>query len=53
MQDCLYGIIPLKEPNTGFVDSDDYQGDFPTQRISTLGVEENNRGSRNQGKENY
>ena len=41
----------LKEPNTGFVDSDDYKGDFPTQRISTLGVEENNRGSRNQGKD--
>ena len=36
----------LKEPNTGFVDNNNYQGDFPTQRISTLGVEEN-RNTRN------
>lgn len=41
----------LKEPNTGFVDNNNYQGDFPTQRISTLGVEENSRGSKNQGKD--
>ena len=27
----------LKEPNGNFVDNNDYQGDFPTQRISTLG----------------
>ena len=31
----------LKEPNGSFVDNNDYQGDFPTQRISTIGMEEN------------
>ena len=30
----------LKEPNGNFVDNNDYQSDFPTQRISTLGMEE-------------
>ena len=30
----------LKEPNGNFVDNSDYQGDFPTQRISTLGMDE-------------
>ena len=29
----------LKEPNGDFVDNNDYQGDFPTQRITTLGLE--------------
>ena len=29
----------LKEPNGDFVDNNDYQGDFPTQRITTLGVD--------------
>ena len=29
----------LKEPNGDFVDNNDYQ-DFPTQRISTIGIEE-------------
>ena len=30
----------LKEPTGMFVDSNDYKGDFPTQRFSTLGVGE-------------
>lgn len=30
----------LKEPTGSFVDSNDYQGDFPTQRFSTLNVGE-------------
>ena len=30
----------LKEPNGNFVDNGEYEGDFPTQRISTLGMEE-------------
>ena len=30
----------LKEPAGNFVDKFEYQGDFPTQRISTLGMEE-------------
>ena len=30
----------LKEPNGDFVDNDEYVEDFPTQRISTLGLEE-------------
>lgn len=38
----------LKEPNGDFVDNNDYQNDFPTQRISTIGLEE----SRNQKNEN-
>lgn len=29
----------LKEPNGDFVDNNDYQGDFPTQRITTLGAD--------------
>mgnify|MGYP004504338451 FL=1 len=32
----------LKDPDGDFVDRNDYRGDFPTQRISTLG-EENDR----------
>lgn len=31
--------MALKEPNGDFVDNNDYQGDFPTQRITTLGLE--------------
>ena len=31
----------LKEPNGNFVDNGEYEGDSPTQRISTLGVDEN------------
>ena len=38
----------LKEPNGDFVDNNDYQNDFPTQRISTIGLEE----SRNQKNDN-
>ena len=30
----------LKEPNGNFVDNGEYEGDYPTQRISTLGMEE-------------
>ena len=30
----------LKEPAGGFVDNNEYTADFPTQRISTLGIEE-------------
>lgn len=30
----------LKEPDGDFVDNNDYMGDFPTQRIKTLGEEE-------------
>ena len=30
----------LKEPNGNFVDNNEYSGDFPTQRISTLGDNE-------------
>ena len=33
----------LKEPNGDFVDNNDYQNDFPTQRISTIGMEEESR----------
>ena len=33
----------LKEPNGDFVDNNDYQNDFPTQRISTIGLEEESR----------
>ena len=33
----------LKEPNGDFVDNNDYQNDFPTQRISTVGLEEESR----------
>ena len=36
----------LKEPNGDFVDNNDYQNDFPTQRISTIGLEEENRNSK-------
>lgn len=39
----------LKEPNGNFVDNNDYQGDFPTQRISTLGDVED-RGSKTEQK---
>ena len=31
----------LKEPNGNFVDNGEYEGDSPTQRISTLGADEN------------
>ena len=31
----------LKEPNGNFVDNGEYENDFPTQRISTIGAEEN------------
>ena len=37
----------LKEPSGDFVDKNDYQEDFPTQRISTIGMDnqrESNRG---------
>lgn len=30
----------LKEPNGNFVDNGEYESDFPTQRISTLGMDE-------------
>ena len=30
----------LKEPTGDFVDNNEYAGDFPTQRISTIGMEE-------------
>ena len=40
----------LKEPNGMFVFEDDYNMDFPTQRISTLGEEEN-RGEKSSNKE--
>ena len=39
----------LKEPSGNFVDNSDYQGDFPTQRISTLGMDED-RGPRSSEK---
>jgi len=39
----------LKEPTGSFVDNNDYQGDFPTQRISTIGMDEN-RGERKMDK---
>ncbi len=32
----------LKEPSGDFVDNKEYTGDFPTQRISTIGMEEEN-----------
>ena len=38
----------LKEPTGNFVDNNEYAGDFPTQRISTLGMDnerESNRGA--------
>ena len=43
----------LKEPAGNFVDNNEYTGDFPTQRISTLGMEnerENNRGAEKMNK---
>lgn len=36
----------LKEPNGNFVDNGEYEVDSPTQRISTIGIEEN-RGPKN------
>jgi len=39
----------LKEPTGNFVATEDYSGDFPTQRISTIGMEEN-RGTKNTNK---
>jgi len=36
----------LKEPNGNFVDNNDYQTDFPTQRISTIGLEEDRGGNK-------
>ena len=41
----------LKEPNGNFVDNNEYT-DFPTQRISTLGEEENNIPKATRGKKN-
>ena len=38
----------LKEPNGDFVDNNDYQGDFPTQRITTLGAEADRNSNKNQ-----
>ena len=40
----------LKEPNGDFVDNNDYQNDFPTQRISTIGLEEESRNQKNENK---
>ena len=37
----------LKEPNGDFVDNNDYQGDFPTQRITTLGAEADRSSNKN------
>ena len=41
----------LKEPNGDFVDNNDYAGDFPTQRISTIDIE-NERISSNRTQKN-
>ena len=41
----------LKEPNGDFVDNNDYAGDFPTQRISTIDIE-NERMSSNRTQKN-
>ena len=41
----------LKEPSGNFVDNNEYQGDFPTQRISTIGIEENRGESKMNKKE--
>lgn len=40
----------LKEPNGDFVDNNDYQNDFPTQRISTIGLEDENRNQNSKNK---
>lgn len=42
----------LKEPMGNFVDNNDYQSDFPTQRISTIGMENEreNRGAKKMDK---
>ena len=40
----------LKEPNGDFVDNNYYQNDFPTQRISTIGLEEESRNQKNENK---
>lgn len=37
----------LKEPNGDFVDNNDYQEDFPTQRITTLGAEADRSSNKN------
>ena len=42
----------LKEPNGDFVDNNDYQNDFPTQRISTIGLEEESRNTKNVNNKN-
>ena len=42
----------LKEPNGDFVDNNDYQNDFPTQRISTIGLEEESRNQKNDNGKN-
>ena len=42
----------LKEPNGDFVDNNDYQNDFPTQRISTIGLEEESRNQKNGNSKN-
>ena len=42
----------LKEPNGDFVDNNDYQNDFPTQRISTIGLEEESRNQKNENAKN-
>ena len=41
----------LKEPNGDFVDNNDYQ-DFPTQRISTIGLDEERSSKSNNAKNN-
>ncbi|MCI8273978.1 MAG: Stk1 family PASTA domain-containing Ser/Thr kinase [Clostridia bacterium] len=40
----------LKEPSGNFVDNSEYIEDFPTQRISTLGIEEETRGTKEKDK---
>ncbi len=42
----------LKEPNGDFVDNNDYQNDFPTQRISTIGLEEESRNQKTENSKN-
>ena len=42
----------LKEPNGDFVDNNEYSGDFPTQRISTIGLEEENKKTKSNKKQN-
>ena len=42
----------LKEPNGDFVDNNDYVEDFPTQRISTIGMENEKVSSNNRTQKN-